>query len=74
MPFRRFVSFCGYPTTVIPDCGTKLVATSKELEDTIKNLNQEQLTEYGAEMGMEWHVAFYHTSWILVKWMLRIID
>ena len=52
MPFRWFVSFCGYPTTVISDCGTKLVATSKELEDTIKSLNQEQLTEYGAEIGM----------------------
>ena len=31
------------------------MAASKELKDIIKNLNQEHLKEYVAEMGMEWH-------------------
>ena len=32
--------------------GTQLMAARKKLKDIIKNLNQEQLKEYGTEMGM----------------------
>lgn len=53
MPFKQFVSLCGYPNKIIFDCGTKLVAASKGLGGIIKNLNQEQLKEYGTEVGME---------------------
>ena len=52
MPFKQFVSLRGFPNNVISDCGTQLMAASKKLKDIIKNLNQEQLKEYGIEMGM----------------------
>ena len=42
MPFRRFVSLQDYPDKVISDCGTQLMAASKELKD-IKGLKQEQM-------------------------------
>lgn len=62
MPFKQFVSLRGFPNNVISDCGTQLMAASKKLKD-IKNLNQEQLKEYGIEMGMEWHFTTPDGPW-----------
>ena len=45
MPFRRFVSLCGHPDKVISDCGTQIMAASKQLKDIIKGLKQEQMKD-----------------------------
>ena len=62
MPFRWFVSLQDYPDKVISDCGTQLMAASKELKD-IKGLKQEQMKEYDAEMGMKWHFTTPGGPW-----------
>ena len=39
------------------------MAASKELKDIIKGLKQEQMKEYGAEMGMKWYFTTPGGPW-----------
>jgi len=63
LPFRRFVSMRGYPKEVYSDNGTQLSAASKELQNVISDLDQQQLKEFGAEMGLEWHFSSPDGPW-----------
>ena len=63
LPFRRFVSIRGYPKEVYSDNGTQLSAASKELQKIIFTLDQQQLKEFGAEMGLEWHFTSPDGPW-----------
>ena len=61
--FRRFTSVRGYPSNIWSDCGSQLIAADKELREMIKGFDKQQLIEYGAEKGINWHFSPPDAPW-----------
>ena len=54
MVFRRFVSINGYPSKLLSDNGTQLIAASKELTAITKTWDWKKIKEYGVMDGLQW--------------------
>lgn len=63
MVLRRFISLRGFPKVLFSDCGSQLVAADKELKAVIKDLDQNQLREFGVENGLEWKFTAADAPW-----------
>ena len=53
----------GSPEKVYSDCGSQLVAADKELRNTIKDLDQSRLFEFGANKGIKWEFTAPDGPW-----------
>ena len=54
MVFRRFVSINRYPSKLLSDNGTQLIAASKELTARTETWDWKKLKEYGVMEGLQW--------------------
>ena len=54
MVLRRFVSLNGYPSKLLSDNGTQLIAASKELTAITKTWDWKKIKEYGVMKGLQW--------------------
>ena len=54
MVLRRFVSLNGYPSKLLSDNGTQLIAASKELTAITKTWDWKKTKEYGIMKGLQW--------------------
>ena len=60
---RRFVTLRGYPGNIYSDSGSQIMAANKEIQDLYKQLNVNQLKEFGADKGLTWHFATPDAPW-----------
>ena len=60
---ERFTDIRGYPTKIFSDPGSQLKRASKELQDIIKGLNEDQIAEFGANEGLEWKFSPADGPW-----------
>ena len=60
---RRFSSVRGWPSKMFSDQGSQLVSASKELQNAIKGLDQQQIKSYGAQNSCEWHFCPADAPW-----------
>ena len=51
---RRFFSIRGYPAVILSDNGTQMVGAAKELREMVKDLDDNQLSEFCGEKGIKW--------------------
>ena len=63
MVLRRFVSLRGYPSKIISDPGSQLVAASKELHQVVDQFDTETLQNFGTEYGLEWEFTSANAPW-----------
>lgn len=61
---RRFASIRGWPSKLYSDCGTQLVAASKELKEAITGLDWDALRRYGVQHRIEWNFAPADAPWM----------
>ena len=61
---RRLASIRGWPAKVFSDCGTQLVAASKELKEAIRGIDWSALQEYGVQHKLEWSFAPGDAPWM----------
>ncbi|XP_068670925.1 uncharacterized protein [Montipora foliosa] len=54
MVLRRFVSLNRYPSKLLSDNGTQLIAASKELTAIAKTWDWKKIKEYGVMEGLQW--------------------
>ena len=66
---RRFASVRGWPKRVHSDHGTQLVAASKELKETVQELDWRALQEHGIKHKLEW--SFYPAD---APWMNGVTE
>ena len=60
---RRFASIRGWPRKFFSDQGSQLKKASKELKDTVANLNWDQIKLYGHTHGTEWSFSPADAPW-----------
>ena len=60
---RRFSTFRGWPNKIFSDKGSQLVAASKELKETISNIDEEKLIGFCASQGTTWKFTTTNAPW-----------
>ena len=60
---RRFSTFRGWPNKIYSDNGSQLVAASKELKETISNIDEEKLIGFCASQGTTWKFTTTNAPW-----------
>ena len=63
MVLRRFVSLRGYPSLIISDPGSQLVAASKELRAVVDGLDKNKIMEFGVNDGLRWQFTSANAPW-----------
>ena len=63
MVLRRFVSLHGYPSKLLSDNGTQLVAANKELSNISKKWDWKHLKCFGVTEGFEWIFTSADAPW-----------
>ena len=53
--FHRIVSHRGKPEGVVSDNGGNFVAADKELQELVKELDQDRIIKSAANRGIKWH-------------------
>ena len=61
--YRRFMTIRGSPQKIFSDNGTNLLGASNELKRIIKDLNWEEIRDYGLEQGTEWIFSPADAPW-----------
>ena len=51
---RRFINLRGYPKEIRSDCGSNFTKADKELKDAVDKWNQQTISEFCAQRGIEW--------------------
>ena len=63
MVLRRFLSLNGYPSKLLSDNGTQLIAASKELTAITETWDWRKIKEHGVMEGLQWIFASADAPW-----------
>ncbi|PFX25807.1 hypothetical protein AWC38_SpisGene9564 [Stylophora pistillata] len=80
MVLRRFLSLNGYPSKLLSDNGTQLIAASKELTAIKETWDWRKIKEHGVMEGLQWIFASADAPWqngvteALIRSVKRVIE